>query len=485
MKILLTGANGYIGQRLLPALLQDGHEVICMVRDPRRFKVPETYANKEYFPGSLKVLKCDLLDIVNCDEFPKDIDVAYYLVHSMAASSKKDFQEAEENSARNFVAAMEKTEVKQVVYLTGIVNDKKLSRHLSSRLNVENILREGKYHLTALRAAIIIGSGSASFEIIRDLVEKLPVMVAPKWLNVRCQAIAIRDVIQYLKGVLLQEKAYDRIFDIGGPDVLNYKDMLLKFAKVRNLNRSILIVPVLTPRISSYWLYFITSTTYQLARSLVDSLCNEVVCRHKGIEEIVPIKCLSYEDAIDKAFQKIEQNQVVSSWTDSLVRGTLNHDFLDSIKAPEYGCLTDEQHAEISRDPEEVRKNIWAIGGTNGWYHMDWAWAFRGFLDKLVGGVGLRKYRRDPHELQDGDALDFWRVLIADKEQCRLLLYAEMKLPGEAWLDFSIIEKGGKKFLKQKATFRPHGVFGRLYWHVLEPMHFFVFRGMVKAIANS
>ncbi|GAB3818768.1 hypothetical protein GCM10028895_16380 [Pontibacter rugosus] len=304
MKILLTGANGYIGKRILPILVEQ-HEVLCMVRDPRRFNLPDSLKHQ------VQVVQGDLLQPEALQQLPKDIDAAYYLVHSMG-SSKDDFSEAERVGAENFVSYLNSTTAKQIIYLSGISNDKELSKHLTSRLKVEEVLAGAIAKLTVLRAAIIIGSGSASFEIIRDLVDKLPIMVTPKWLKSRCQPIAIRDVLFYLTEVLGRKDCYNRQFEIGGPDVLTYKEMLLQLAKVRRLRRHIITLPVLTPRLSSYWLYFVTSTNYTLAKSLVDSLRNDAVVRDHSIDTLIPHQCVPYEEAVSMAFTKIEQNSVVS-----------------------------------------------------------------------------------------------------------------------------------------------------------------------------
>ena len=279
MKILLTGATGYIGKRLLPVLVEAGHEVICCVRDQSRFTVPKSIREQ------ISIIEIDLLDTESLKKIPEDIDGAYYLVHSMSAS--KNYQELEKLSAINFRNALNKTNVKQVIYLSGIINEQQLSKHLNSRKDVEEELNKGRYSLATLRAGIIIGSGSASFEIIRDLVEKLPMMITPKWLKTKCQPIGIADVIQFLNKSLFNTKTYNENFDIGGPDVLSYKQMLLGFAECRGLKRSIYTVPVMTPRLSSYWLYFVTSTSYNLAVSLVNSMKVEVVCRDNRLSEIL------------------------------------------------------------------------------------------------------------------------------------------------------------------------------------------------------
>ena len=473
MKILLTGANGYIGMRLLPELLEKGHEIICAVRDKNRLPLdPET-------TKKITVVEVDFAKKVNLENFPKEIGAAYYLIHSMS-SSTTDFDEIEARSAENFNKYMAATSVKQVIYLSGIINREELSKHLSSRKKVEEILYKGNYHLTVLRAGIVVGSGSSSFEIIRDLCEKLPVMIAPKWLKTKIQPIAIRDVIAFLLGVLDNEKCFDKSFDIGGPDVLTYKEMLMKYSKIRGLKLWIISVPVMSPRLSSYWLYFVTSTSYKLAVNLVDSMKMEVVARDNDLQEILDIQPISYEEAIKKAFVKIEQNLVISSWKDSLVAGRISN-LKEYIQVPKYGCLKDEKKLEVT-NPERALNNIWAIGGSHGWYYANSLWKIRGFMDRLVGGVGLRRGRTHPDQIYTGDALDFWRVLYADRESKRLLLFAEMKLPGEAWLEFCINENNE---LIQTATFRPKGLWGRLYWYLMLPFHYFIFGGMIKKIAEG
>ena len=477
MKILLTGANGYIGTRLLPVLLEQGHEVVCMVRDKRRFTAESD------FEAQVTIIEADLLKPDTLNNIPANIDAAYYLVHSMS-SGGSEFSEQEFESAMHFVKAIQKTSCRQIIYLTGIVNDEDLSKHLTSRLAVEKELKKSGIAYTILRAAIIIGSGSASFEIIRDLTEKLPVMVAPKWVNTRCQPIAIRDVLGYLTGILMNEKAFNETFDIGGPDILTYKEMMLQYAESRKLKRWIITVPVLTPKLSSLWLNLVTSVPYSLARSLVDSMKNEVVCKDTKINVVVPRTCFTYKKALKLAFEKIEQHSIVSSWKDALNRGYLDTTFMDQVKVPQKGTLEYKIRMPFERKAEEVFENIWGIGGTRGWYYADWLWNLRGFLDKLFGGVGTRRGRTSNVTLQAGDVLDFWRVLLADKNNTRLLLYAEMKVPGEAWLEFKIIDYHGKPFLSQVATFRPSGLWGRIYWYSMYPFHLVLFKGMAKKITT-
>ncbi len=472
MKILLTGATGYIGKRLLPVLVSQGHEVVCSVRDKDRFDI------SGFDSAQVSVVEVNFLDEDSLKNIPEDIEVAYYLIHSMS-SSISDFERLELISAENFRNCINRTSARQVIYLSGIINEEQLSRHLSSRRAVELALGEGSFHLTTLRAGIIVGSGSASFEIMRDLVEKLPFMVTPRWLNTRAQPIAIRNVVQFLTGVLLHPETFDKSFDIGGPDILTYREMLLEFARIRKLRRTIWVVPVMTPKLSSYWLYFITSTSYRLAVNLVNSMKVEVVCEENNLKDLLQIEPLSYKEAVEMAFDRIAQQEIVSSWTDALSSHTLEKGIADLVQVPSHGCFTDQREA-VLEDEDLVLDRIWSIGGKQGWYYANWLWAIRGFMDKLAGGVGLRRGRKSNTEISAGDSLDFWRVLLASRKEKRLLLFAEMKLPGEAWLEFRISEDK----LYQTATFRPLGLWGRIYWYSVLPFHAFIFRGMINRIVK-
>lgn len=469
MKVLLTGANGYIGKRLLSLLIEQGHYVYCCVRDKSRFRLPASLNR------NVSVLEVDFINENSLDAIPNDIDAAYYLVHSMSSSS--DYQKLEEKCAINFREKLNSTKVKHVIYLSGMANENELSKHLTSRKNVEDELAKGKFDFTCFRAGIIVGSGSASFEIIRDLVEKLPIMITPKWLLTKCQPIGVSDVIAILSKALMNEKVFNRNFDIGSPDILTYKEMLLQFAEVRGLKRKIFTIPVMTPRLSSYWLYFVTSTSYKLASSLVDSMKVEVVCRDNRINQILEIQPITYKEAIKRAFDKIQDNDIVSSWKDSYISSGIEFEIGDFIRVPEYGTLKDLRIKKVE-DSNYTIERIWRLGGENGWYYGDWLWKIRGFLDKLVGGVGLRRGRTNPTTLSPGDALDFWRVLYANREEGRLLLFAEMKLPGEAWLEFKIENQQ----LIQTATFRPIGLAGRFYWMIVYPFHGFIFKGMLNKL---
>ena len=472
MKILLTGVTGYIAQRLLPVLLQNGHHVVCCVRDRNRFN------SKKYATHQLTVIEADFLNKDSLHVIPADIDLAFYLIHSMSTQSG-DFESMEQVCATNFRDSMQKTNARQVIYLSGIVNETELSKHLSSRKNVESILAGATFALTTLKAGIIVGSGSASFEIIRDLVEKLPIMITPRWLETKCQPIAIRNVIQFLVGVIGNTETYNKSFDIGGPDILSYKEMLLRFAAIRKLKRTIIVVPVMTPRISSYWLYFVTATSFSLAKNLVNSMKVEVICQPNNLASMLGISLIDYDTAIRLAFDKIEQNQVISSWKDAQTSNVLQKGISQFIEIPVNGCFKDTRKKEVANSQSALNK-IWSIGGKTGWYCGNWLWELRGFMDLLAGGVGMRRGRKSDTDISAGDALDFWRVLYADREEKRLLLYAEMKLPGEAWLEFSIDDKN---ILTQTATFRPLGLPGRLYWYSVLPFHGFIFRGMIKKIA--
>lgn len=474
MKIFLTGATGYIGKRLLIHLLSQGHTVICSVRDKKRFNTT-LYQN---YLDQLSIVEHDYNDPATLTPVDQDIDAAYYLIHSM--SSNADFSKAEKISARNFSETIEKTSCRQVIYLTGIVNEDKLSKHLQSRKDVEEELRSEKYNLTVLRAGIIIGSGSASFEIIRDLVEKLPVMIAPKWLKTKCQPVAIRNVIEFLAGVMEKPFTYNRHFDIAGPDVLSYKQMLLIFAQERNLRRAIFSVPLLSPKLSSYWLYFITSTSYPLAKNLVESMTVNVVAEKNDLAEKLGIKLLSYRESLKLSFDKIEQNDVLSTWHDSFGDYRYTKNVWDFLEVPTMGVFKDRRTHEVKNEKATLTK-IFGIGGKNGWYYANLLWSIRGALDKLFGGVGLKRGRKNSATVSAGDSVDFWRVLYASREEKRLLLFAEMKMPGEAWLDFKI--ENGK--LIQEATFRPVGLLGRLYWYSVLPFHAYLFNGMIRKLTED
>ncbi len=476
MKILLTGATGYIGRRLLPALLENGHKVICCVRAGNRFL-------EEFNHPNLSTVEVDFLKTNDTSKLPLDIDAAYFLMHSMNVSTR-NFENLEKCIAINFVQYINSSKAKQIIYLSGLVpSSGQLSSHLRSRWEVEKILTLSTVPSTILRAGIVVGSGSASFEIIRDLSEKLPIMIAPGWLNNRCQPIAIRNVIQYLIGTLGHSSCLGKTFDIGGPEILTYKEMILGYGKVRKLKRRIFTLPFISPRLSSYWLFFITTTSYKLAANLVESMKADLICKNNDLEVILGIESISYDQAIILAFAKIEQNLVLSSWKDALNDPGLFKRMTGFIEVPKFGTFLNEQVVNIGPDYQNTLANLWSVGGDTGWYYANWIWRIRGAIDRLVGGVGLRRGRTHPWQIHPGDALDFWRVLIADRSSRRLLLFAEMKIPGEAWLEFSILEGKQGFELHQVATFRPNGITGRMYWFLLWPIHTLIFINMAKKIA--
>lgn len=475
MNLLLTGANGYIGLRLLPELLAAGHHVVALVRDKRRFPGEEFEKAGE----RLQIIEGDLLAPESLPPIPLPLDAAYYLVHSMGASG--DFASREQETAHHFCEWLDREGCQRVVYLGGLADDEsELSEHLRSRRKVEAILDESQADLTVLRASIIVGSGSASFEIVRDLAEKLPVMICPRWVNTRCQPIAIRDVIRYLIGLLEVPETRNKTFDIGGPEILRYRDLLAGYARVRGLTRRFIPVPYFSPRLSSWWLYLMTSTRFSLAQALVTSMKNETICGENRIRELIPFELSTYQLAVERALSRIAQNRVPSSWTDALLDDRMDPRFLNAIKVPEHGIYRDQQITPLVSESKTVLDKIWSLGGEKGWPSMNWAWGVRGLVDRLLGGIGLRRGRRHPTELRPGDALDFWRVLVADRKAGRLMLYAEMKLPGEAWLEFQV--KDGQ--LRQTATFRPQGLLGRLYWFSVLPAHWILFPQMARRLAG-
>ncbi|MEI8365429.1 MAG: SDR family oxidoreductase [Parachlamydiaceae bacterium] len=477
-KILITGANGFVGKRLIIYLLNQGHQIyaLCRIKGTRVFS--EDRPNLHYIWG-------DLRNPETLENFPEDIEAAYYLVHSMS-EIVSNLVDTELKVVEQFLKGVKNTKIKQIIYLGGIINDeKKLSPHLKSRLLVEQALKQSGIPYTVLRASIIIGSGSASFEIIRDLCEKLPVMIAPKWVDSLCQPIAIRDVLFYLSSVLSNQQCLNKTFDIGGPEVFTFKELILSYAKFRSFKRWIINVPVLTPRLSSYWLVFITSVRYSLCSYLVESMKTSSVVQLNEIQKIIPHSCLTYTQALELAFQKISQNEVVSSWMDSWeIRGN-DPNIENYVQVPDEGCLKNETRALIKDSKAAAIERIWRIGGSTGYYALNWAWYLRGLLDQILGGVGLNRGRLHPSKIQAGDFIDFWRVIRADKENGNLILFAEMKVPGEAWLQFKFEQENHAWFLVQTATFRPKGILGRLYWYALVPFHFFIFRKMAKSLVGQ
>lgn len=476
--VLVTGANGYIGMRLIHALGERGYRILAVVRNRKRLRQDLI----ESLGDQLEIIEADFSSF-QLPKIEEKVDAAYYLLHSM--SGEGDFMDEEAQCAIHFSSWIKSTGCEQIVYLGALlpeeVEGSDLSKHLKSREKVQHILGSSKIPLTTLRASIIVGSGSASFEIIRDLVEKLPVMITPKWANTKCQPIAIRNIIHYLVGVIENDFCKGEDYDVGGPEQLSYGDMLRSYAKMRGLNRLVIPVPFFSAKLSSNWLQIFTATNFYLAKNLIDSLSMKTVCGDDRITEVIPQALLTYDEAIDKAFSRIAQNLVPSTWYGSLVSGSLSHDQLANVNVPEHGVFKDDRSREITVSKEECVDAIWSLGGKAGWPSMQWAWKIRGIADKMVGGIGMRRGRRHPSELSAGDALDFWRVIMADRKRGRLILYAEMKLPGEAWLEYEI---DGDQ-LHQVATFRPKGVFGRVYWYAVYPLHLIIFPQMLKRLGSG
>ncbi|MFO7878790.1 MAG: SDR family oxidoreductase [Bacteroidota bacterium] len=450
MKILLTGASGYIGSHLLHVLLEGGHDVYCAGRSP--VKLADRYKNCHFVVHDFS--KSDVLQDV-----PENLDVAYYLMHSMKGKVK-GFDEMEARVAENFVRAVNALHVTQIIYLSGLTHTKDLSPHFESRYKVEEILNTSEIPCTVVQASIIIGSGSASFEIIRDLVEKLPVMIAPKWLKTRSQPVSIRDVVYYLDTLKLRREFFDRRLEAAGPDVVSYKELLYAYARVRGLRRWVIIVPVMTPRLSSYWLYFVTSTDYALAVNLVDSMKIESVSKKNRLSRLLEHEPQTLTEALNAALH-VEQGEL-----------------------PAYAVYRDKRQKSFpEKNKGVVERRIFALGGDNGWYYANWLWRLRAGIDRLLGGKGMGGGRNVSEPLQPGDTIDFWRVGAASKKEGRLLLKAEMKLPGDAWLEFRLNKS--ENILYQTAVFRPKGLMGRLYWLLVLPLHAVIFRGLIKKLTEN
>ena len=474
MRIAVTGATGYIGGRLVPRLLDEGHEVVCLARKPEKLDARPWRAEVE-------VRSADVLDRDATAKALRGCEVAYYLVHAMGSSA--DFASADRKSAENFGEAAHEAGVGRVVYLGGLGGEEDdLSSHLDSRHEVGEILRSGPVPVTELRAAVIIGSGSVSFEMLRYLTEVLPVMITPSWVRTRCQPIAIRDVLSYLTLVAHDDDADDHVYEIGGPDVLSYRDMMRIYAEEAGLPRRIIIpVPVLTPRLSSGWVGLVTPLPAGVARPLVDSLRNEVVVRDNAAQRF-PIAPIPFGLAVRLALTRSADLDVETRWSDA--SSSPAQPFAGDPEWSGGTLLIDQQQVESTASATDLYWAFARIGGNVGYYVHDWAWKLRGVLDSLVGGVGLRRGRRHPEEARLHDTIDFWRV--AAVEEGRMLqLSAEMKLPGDAWLEWRIEDDGEGRRLHQTAYFRPRGLFGRAYWYAMLPFHHLIFRSMAQTIATT
>lgn len=479
--IFVAGATGYIGGRLVPRLLEAGYRVRALARFPE--KLTGRYWGKHQH---LEISRGDVLDRQSLERAMAGCRAAYYLVHSMNPQTT-DFAASDREAAQNMAAAADAVQLQQIIYLSGLGDEQsELSHHLRSRTEVGELLQAGEVPVTILRAAMIIGSGSASFEILRYLVERLPVMITPRWVDTPCQPIGVRNVLNYLIGCLDTPETIGRTFDIGQPEVVTYRRLMQIFAEEAGLKkRWIIPVPFLTPRLSSYWIHLVTPVPASLARPLAEGLSNPVVCRDNAITELLPQQLLGNREAIRLALDRLHQQQVETSWIDS---GTIPPAEWSQANDPAWagGQLYEDSRRVIIRGhPDEIWPAVAAIGGDVGWYYADWLWRMRGFIDRLFGGVGLRRGRRHPTEIYPGDSLDFWRVVSVEQPQ-KLLLTAEMKLPGKAILCFMLKQLDDERTeLLQIARFLPSGLAGLIYWYAVTPFHNFVFNGMLRGIAKE
>ncbi|MFF1450399.1 SDR family oxidoreductase [Streptomyces sp. NPDC058274] len=481
---LVTGATGYIGGRLVPELLDAGHRVRCLARSPAKLR--------DYpWAGRTEIVRGDVTDSASVAEAMRGVDVAYYLVHALGTG--KGFEETDRTAARIFGEQARTAGVRRIVYLGGLtpegVPEDQLSPHLRSRAEVGRILLGSGVPTTVLRAAVIIGSGSASFEMLRYLTERLPVMVTPSWVHTRIQPMAVRDVLRTLVGSARMPAHVSRAFDIGGPEVLTYRDMMRRYADIAGLpHRLIVPVPVLTPRLSSHWVGLVTPVPRSIARPLTESLRHEVVCHEHDIARYVPDppgRPAGFDEAVSLALQRVRDAQVSTRWSSASVPGAPSDPLPTDPDWAGGSLYTDRRELAVDATPAALWRVIEGIGGDNGWYSFPLAWSVRGRLDRLVGGVGLRRGRRDAARLRVGDSLDFWRV--EEIEPGHLLrLRAEMRLPGLAWLEmYAEAGDDGRTRYRQRALFHPHGLLGHAYWWSVSPFHAVVFGGMARNIAKA
>lgn len=470
--ILLTGATGYVGGRLLKSLESKGGKVRCLARHPEYLRT--RVASKT------EVVQGDILDKQSLVQAMPGVEIAYYLVHSMG--SDRDFEKLDRQAAQNFGEAAQECGVRRIVYLGGLGDSTgKLSAHLRSRHEVGEVLRSFEVQVVELRASIVIGSGSLSFEMVRAIVERLPVMITPRWVFVVAQPIAITDLLEYLQKATELDMAGDQIFEIGGTDRVSYGDLMREYARQRGLRRLTIPVPVLTPKLSSLWLGLVTPLYARVGRKLIDSIRHPTVVEDDSAYRVFDIKPKGVKEAVAEALRNEDQEFAETRWSDAL-----------SSAGPEqnwggvrFGSrLVDSREAHIAQKPEVAFKAIQHIGGETGWYYANWLWRLRGFIDLLVGGVGVRRGRPHPERLNVGDALDWWRVKAFEPNR-RLRLEAEMKVPGRAWLEFEVVPAGSGTTIRQTAVFDPVGLWGLVYWYGVYPLHSLVFAGMLRGLARA
>lgn len=474
-KILVTGATGYIGGRLISPLLEAGYQVRLLVRDPQRLQGRSWRNQVEIFAG-------DVLEPATLPPAMEGIDAAYYLIHSMSTSG--DFHRRDLRAAGNFGRAAQQTGLKRIIYLGGLGDPgSDLSDHLESRQETGRELAAHGVSVTEFRAAIIVGSGSISFEMIRYLTERLPVMICPRWVFTRVQPIAIDDVINYLSTALEVPESAGQIIEIGGSEILTYGDMMKIYAEIRGLKRVLIPVPALTPGLSSHWVHWMTPVSASITRPLIEGLKNEVVVREDLAEKIFPdIQPISYRAAVEKALENLSADQVETRWSDALSssQGDRQPVRLENRE----GMIIEQRELSVGASPPVVYGEFSCLGGERGWLYFDWAWRLRGVIDRLLGGSGLRRGRRDPEHIRCGDAIDFWRVEEVEPGQS-LRLRAEMKLPGRAWLEFKVKpQEDHGSLLSQTAYFAPKGLAGFLYWYLLYPIHSLIFSGLIRQIKD-
>lgn len=470
-QILVTGATGYVGGRLVPRLLGAGYRVRCLTRDPARL------AGRPW-PG-VEIVAGDMFQPETLGPALAGVEIAYYLVHSMAEGAE-GFEERDRNAAANFAAAAQAAGVARIIYLGGLGREG-MSPHLQSRQEVGRVLRESGVPVTEFRAAVIVGSGSMSFEMIRYLTERVPIMICPRWVDTPCQPLSIRDLLAYLLAAPEEPRSTGRIIEIGGADALTYGKMMTIYAEVRKLRRLMIPVPVLTPHLSSLWVGLVTPIPSSYARPLIEGLRSPVVVRDPLARSLFPqIQPMSYREAVRLAVERLTLHGVETSWANAYgpSPGGTQATTLQTIE----GMLIERRELLVPTDPATVYRVFSGIGGRRGWLYANWLWRTRALLDRLVGGVGMRRGRRDPNGLLPGDALDWWRVERVEPGHM-VRLRAEMKLPGAGWLEFCAEPAEGGTLLSQTATFQSRGLAGLLYWYALYPIHRLIFKGMITALA--